>query len=204
MMRTGEMVGWMREIHCWPERDVIARFNIAVHRDVGYVCSSLILAYCLSGIALNHVNDWNPDFVISKDTITLARSYSKHDITKEVIAEVGKLVGEETYKVYDFPTSDQVKIYYDNASLHLNLSTGQGIYEKVSRRPVVYQTNALHLNRLQGWKWASDIFALILILLSLTGLFVLRGKYGMARRGKWLVAAGMLPPLLALLLFELK
>jgi hypothetical protein len=69
---------------------------------------------------------------------------------------------------------------------------------------VLYQVNALHLNRLKGWQWASDVFALILMTLSLTGLFVLRGKYGMARRGKWLVAAGMLPPLLALLLFELK
>jgi hypothetical protein len=68
----------------------------------------------------------------------------------------------------------------------------------------LYQANALHLNRLKGWKWASDVFALILIILSLTGLFVLRGKHGMARRGKWLVAAGMLPPLLALLIFELK
>jgi hypothetical protein len=68
----------------------------------------------------------------------------------------------------------------------------------------MYQVNALHLNRLKGWKWASDVFALILIVLSFTGLFVLRGMYGMARRGKWLIAVGMLPPLLALLLFELK
>jgi hypothetical protein len=204
MMGAAKVVGLVRKRLCWPTQDVIARLNIAVHRDVGYVCSSLILAYCLSGIALNHIGDWNPDFVISKDTITLSRSYAKSDVTKETIAEFGKLVKEETYKVYDFPTSDQVKIYYDNASLHLNFSTGQGIYEKVSRRPVFYQVNALHLNRLKGWQWASDVFALILMALSLTGLFVLRGKYGMARRGKWLVAAGMLPPLLALLLFELK
>ena len=142
--------------------------------------------------------------MISKRTISLPHSYEKAAVTQDVITELGKLVDEESYKVYDFPTSDQVKIYYDNASLHLNFSTGQGIYEKVSRRPVLYQTNALHLNRLKGWKWASDVFALILIILSLTGLFVLRGKHGMARRGKWLVAAGMLPPLLALLLFEFK
>lgn len=198
------MMRWMKDLRCWPERDVIARFNIAIHRDVDYLCSSLILAYCLSGIALNHVNDWNPDFVISKDTVTLTRSYSKDEITKEVIAGFGRVVGEETHKIYDFPTSDQVKIYYDNASLHLNVSTGQGIYEKVSRRPVVYQTNALHLNRLKGWKWAADVFAFILVVLSLTGLFVLRGKDGISRRGTWLIGAGMLPPLLAFLLFQLK
>jgi hypothetical protein len=188
----------------WPEKDSLNRLNVAVHRDVGYACASLILAYCLSGIALNHINEWNPDFIISKRTIELPRPYAKDEITRDVIAEFGKLVEEDRYKVYDFPTSDQVKIYYDNASLHLNLANGRGIYEKVSRRPVIYHVNALHLNRLKGWQWAADVFALILVVLSLTGLFVLRGKYGLNRRGKWLVAAGLLPPLMALFLFELK
>jgi hypothetical protein len=188
----------------FPEADALARWNIAVHRDVGYACASLILGYCLSGIALNHIGDWNPDFVISKRVVALPHAYTRKEVTTETVAEFGKLVGEDSYKVYDFPTPDQVKIYYDNASLHLHLSTAQGTYEKVSRRPVLYEVNALHLNRLKGWRWAADVFALILILLSLTGLFVLRGKYGVARRGKWLIAAGMLPPLLALLLFELK
>ena len=68
----------------------------------------------------------------------------------------------------------------------------------------MYQVNVLHLNRLKGWKWASDAFAIILIVLSLTGLFVLRGKYGLGRRGRWFVLAGMIPPVLALLIFELK
>lgn len=187
-----------------PEADQLARWNIAVHRDVGYVCASLILAYCVSGIALNHIGDWNPDFVIAKRVITLPHPYGKEEITQEQLLKFSRLVNEDGYKVYDFPTADQVKIYYDNASLHLHLATGQGTYEKVSRRPMLYEANALHLNRLKGWKWASDVFAGILIILSLTGLFVLRGKYGMARRGKWLIAAGMLPPALALLLFELK
>lgn len=175
-----------------------------MHRDIGYTCASLILAYCLSGVAVNHISDWNPDFVISKQTVSFPHRYTKEAITKEQIAQFGQLVQEDAYKVYDFPTSDQVKIYYDNASLHLNLATGEGTYEKVSRRPLLYHVNALHLNRLKGWKWASDIFALTLILLSVTGLFVLRGKYGLAKRGGWLVLAGLIPPVLALLIFELK
>lgn len=83
-------------------------------------------------------------------------------------------------------------------------ATGEGTYEKVSRRPLLYHVNALHLNRLKGWKWASDLFALTLTLLSVTGLFVLRGKYGLAKRGRWLVLAGLAPSVLALLIFELK
>jgi hypothetical protein len=38
---------------------------------------------------------------------------------------------------------------------------------------------------------------------NLTGLFVLRGKHGLGARGRWLVAAGALPPLLALVAIRL-
>jgi hypothetical protein len=198
------MGGCLQRLAPWIDRDALARLNRAAHRDIGYACASLLLAYCLSGLAVNHIGDWNPDFVILKQTVSLPRTYTKEEVTRERIAEFGRLVGEDTYKVYDFPTANQVKIYFDNATLHLHFATGEGIFEKVSRRPVLYQVNTLHLNRLKGWKWASDAFAVILIVLSLTGLFVLRGRHGLTRRGKWLMAAGMLPPLVALLLFELK
>lgn len=198
------MRSWFKRRMPWIDQDALARLNVAVHRDIGYVCASLILAYCLSGIAVNHIGDWNPDFVITKQTVSLPQPLTKEQVTLEQIEGFGRLVGEDTYKVYDFPTTDQVKIYYDNASLHLHFTAGHGTYEKVSRRPMLYQVNALHLNRLKGWKWASDVFALVLMALSLTGLFVLRGKYGLARRGRWLVLAGLVPPVLALLIFELK
>ncbi len=202
-MNTATGIHTRPRTYRWLESDALARLNMAAHRDIGYSCAALILAYCLSGIALNHRDAWNPDFIISKHTVRIPHSYTRSDITPSTIGELSQLVGETRHRVFDFPTADQVKIYYENATLHLDLSTREGVYEKVSRRPLLYEVNALHLNRLAGWKWVSDLFAAILMILSLTGLFVLRGKYGMARRGKWLVAAGLLPPLLALLFFEL-
>lgn len=178
----------------------IRRLNLALHRDLGYFFSSLILVYCLSGIALNHVDDWNPDFIIRKETIPINRSFEKSEINEKQINEFGKLVGEKKYKVVDFPTSDQVKIYYDNASLHVNFTTKRGVYECVSKRPLFYQTNVLHRNSLKGWKWASDIFAFLLIVINITGLFILKGKYGITGRGKWFIAAGLIPPLIAVII----
>lgn len=198
------MTGWLSLSRSWISPDAWARLNIALHRDLGYLCASLIIAYCLSGIALNHINDWNPDFVITKQTVSLPRPYLREEVTGSVVEEFGRLVNEGRYKVFDFPTKDQVKIYYDNATLHVHISRQEGAYEKIARRPIFYHVNALHLNRLQGWRWAADAFALILILLSATGLFVLRGKYGLARRGKWLVAMGLLPALMGWIFFELK
>lgn len=182
----------------------LRRLNVALHRDLGYFFSSLIVVYCISGIALNHIDDWNPDFIITKDSVTLSRNYTVKEINKNVVKEFNALVHESDYKIFDFPTSNQVKIYYNNASLHINLTTKKGIYERLSKRPIFYQTNVLHRNSLKGWKWASDVFAFMLIVITITGLFVLKGKYGITKRGKWLIGFGLFPPLIAIIIQALQ
>ncbi len=181
----------------------LRRLNIILHRDIGYFVSGLTLVYCISGLALNHVDDWNPDFVIEKKPVTMERSFTKDDISPERILEISATVGEADYKVFDFPTPSHVKIYYDNGSLLLNLESRQGVYEKVERRPVVFQTNILHRNSIKGWRWASDVFAVLLIGMTITGLFMLKGENGFAGRGRWFLLAGIVPPVAALLVFEL-
>lgn len=175
----------------------LRRLNIASHRDLGYFFSGLIIIYCLSGIALNHVEEWNPDFIIDKKTIHFNNAYTAAEINKQNISTFNTMVGEDNYKVFDAPTHDQVKIYYDNASLYLNFTTHEGIYEKITRRPLFYSVNVLHKNSLKGWKWASDVFAVMLIIISVTGLFILKGKKGFGGRGKWFLLAGLIPPIVA-------
>ena len=179
----------------------LRRWNVAWHRDLGYFFSSLIIIYCISGLALNHVNDWDPDFIIHKQEIKLTSTYSRSQVTPAVISSMSQQAGEPDYKVYDFPTDNQVKIYYDNATLHVNLESGIGKYERVVKRHVFYESNVLHRNSLTGWKWVSDIFAIMLIIISVTGLFILKGKYGFKRRGVWIVSAGLLLPIAAVLIF---
>lgn len=181
----------------------IRKLNIITHRDLGYFFSSLIVMYCISGIALNHVHDWNPDFIITKSEVPIAPDFPVENPSSENILALGKLVGEPHYKVFDKPTDNQIKIYYDNATLHVNGLTRTAVYEKVNRRPVFHQTNVLHRNSLKGWKWVSDIFAFLLIVISITGIFVLKGKKGFLGRGKWFVLGGFLLPVIALILFEI-
>jgi hypothetical protein len=178
------------------------RLNSELHRDIGYFLSGLILVYCISGIALNHVDEWNPDFVIHKRTITLDRALTADDIDEARLAAFTAAVGESPPKVHDFPTPEHVKLYYDNATLLVDLPAGTGSYERVQRRPFLYQTNLLHRNSLKGWKWASDVVGLLLIFLTISGWFMLKGRTGVIGRGKWFIAAGVLPPLVAILVFE--
>lgn len=177
----------------------IRKINVATHRDLGYFFSGLIVIYALSGIALNHIETWNPDFIISKKTIRFDETYLPQKITVTEIARFDKMVGESSHKLYDIPTPNQIKIYYEDATLHLNFSTHTGQYEKITRRPVFYHMNLLHKNSIKGWKWASDVFAGILIIITISGLFILKGKKGFSVRGKWFMLAGILPPILAIL-----
>lgn len=179
----------------------LRRLNIATHRDFGYFFSALIIIYCISGLALNHIDEWNSDFIIEKKDIRFQTSLS-NPLTAEAIENLTKEVGEVTHKVYDIPAPGKAKIYYDNATLLVDLADGTAVYEKISRRPVFYQANVLHRNSLRGWKWVSDIFAVMLILISVTGIFILKGQKGVMGRGKWFMAAGLLVPIIAILLHE--
>ncbi len=178
----------------------IRKWNVITHRDLGYFFSVLIVIYCISGIALNHINDWNPDFIINKKEISFTKNFTSSSITPQDILDLSKQVGEIKYKIYDFPTKDQVKIYYDNATLHVNFEKRTGVYESVSRRPLFYQVNVFHRNSIKGWKWASDVFAVMLIVINITGLFILKGKHGIGGRGKWFILAGFLLPVSAWIL----
>ena len=80
------------------------------------------------------------------------------------------------------------------------IATGQGVYESVRRRPVFYRINCLHINPERAWLVFSDAFAVALIVVSLTGVFVLRGRKGITGRGAIFAAAGLLVPLMFLLL----
>lgn len=189
------MINWFKK-----NKRKIRRLNLATHRDLGYFFSALIIVYSISGIALNHVDDWNPDFVLEIKDVKLDKIYDAKNITDADVVSFGKLVGEVKHNVYDFPTPDQLKIYYPSATLHVYLKEKRAHYEHVVKRHFFYELNVIHRNSLKGWKWASDIFAVLLILITVTGLFILKGKNGLEGRGKWLLLGGLLPPIVAIIL----
>ena len=180
----------------------VRRLVMVVHRDVGYLLSALLIGYCLSGLALNHIDDWNPDFVVEKRTVNVGGGLTRAQFDDATLERIALMVGEGAHRVIDFPTPDQVKIYYAESTLQVHLSTGAAEYERDTRRPLFYDANVLHRNVIDGWKWVSDLFAVALITLNVTGLLLLKGRNGLGGRGKWLVLAGLGPPLIALLIHE--
>jgi hypothetical protein len=82
------------------------------------------------------------------------------------------------------------------------LNTGVGVLEKIQRRQFFSQINFLHYNNARSW-WTgfSDIFAVSLIVITITGLFIVKGKNGIRQRGIIILISGLILPLLALLIF---
>jgi len=169
------------------------RWSIALHRDVGYLAVALTIAYSISGIAVNHIADWNPNYRVTKTLVTVApiAMTSEEGIVPNVMKRLNLT---EPPRSSFRPDTSTVQLFYKGTTYHVDLPTGQVIVEATQSRPVLFEMNQLHLNHAKrAWTWIADVFALALILLAVTGLFVLKGRLGITGRGAWLTAAGCLP-----------
>ena len=59
------------------------------------------------------------------------------------------------------------------------------IVDGIRPRPVLHEMNQLHLNTPKGaWTWVADLYAVALLFVAATGLFVLKGKTGITGAGR--------------------
>lgn len=176
------------------------KWNRIIHRDFGYFFTGVIIIYALSGIALNHRNDWNPNYSVSNQTYKFKIPNTKDEITKNIVFNILKEIEQEdNYKKYYFQNSETLKVFLKDGSLVIDINTGEGMLEILKKRPIFYQANYLHYNPQYWWTWFSDIFSACLIIISISGLLIIRGKNGITGRGAWLTGIGILIPILFLI-----
>jgi len=174
------------------------RWNRAIHRDAGYLCVGLTLLYALSGIALNHLHDWNSGWRFERTEVRFAPPASPATLSEERLAAiVGELGGPEPPTALFRRGPAAVRAFFpEGRVVDLDLADGVARGELARPRPVLGRMNALHLNRGgRAWTWLTDLYAGVLALLAVTGALILRGREGLRGRGGWLVAAGVLLPL---------
>ena len=171
-----------------------------IHRDFGYIFTGVTLIYALSGIALNHNDDWDPSYSISIKKFELNKISSKQEITKAWIEEFLKTNGEEgSYKKHFWASDKLVKVFLRTGNAYFDFEENTATIELLKKRPVFYQVNYLHYNPQRWWTWFSDIYAGALIILAISGLFLIKGKNGITGRGAWLTAIGLAIPILFLI-----
>jgi hypothetical protein len=176
------------------------RWNRATHRDLGYFFVATTLIYALSGIALNHIDDWNPSYSISHREVQW--NGGPAPATDAQVQTFLDSIGEaDSYKKHYQPAPEQLKVFLEGGSVVVNLATGRGVLERLERRPVLYEVNFLHYNPKRLWTWFSDAYCVALMTLAITGLFILKGKQGITGRGAWLTGIGFVVPLVLLLMY---
>ncbi len=181
----------------------IRRLIRILHRDIGYIAFGLTVIYSISGIAVNHVNDWNPNYSITKDTLIVPTQIDTLKSSEEITKNLIKIFSlQDSVKSFFRSSPSSIDIFFNNKTLSVNLKNRIAILETVDSRFIFRESNFLHLNNPKKlWTWIADLFALSLIILAGTGLFMIKGKNGIKGRGKWLTLLGLLIPLFFLMLY---
>ncbi len=173
-----------------------------LHRDLGYYIVAMTIVYSVSGIYLNHRHDFNPDYKIFITDFQVEEPLNTN-ISEKQVQEIIEAVNDElVFKKHYVNKEGHIKIFIENGEAVINPVSGKGTVQYLQKRPIIFGMNKLHRASIGTlWKWVSDLMAVILIFVAVSGLFLLKGKRGFNRWGWWLTIAGIVVPLFFAIFF---
>lgn len=172
-----------------------------IHRDLSFLFSGVLIVYAVSGVALNHKDSFNSNFSIEKKEYKIRYPLPVRDkINESHVHNLLKEIDEENhYTKHYFPQAGTLKVFLKGGSnLVVELSSGNAEYERVSRRPFLSAVSRLHYNPGKWWTVFSDIFAVSLLIIVLTGIFMIKGRKGIRGIGGIELLVGIAVPLIFL------
>ena len=181
------------------------KWSRIIHRDVSYLFAGMILIYAFSGILMNHRGDLNPHYTVTREECQIAKGLDFSDkakVDKAMVLKMLEPMGEAgNYTKHYFPKNGEMKVFLKGgSSVVVNTQTGEAVYESLQKRWLLSDMVKLHYNPGRWWTTFSDIFAVCLILITLTGLVMVKGKKGFVGRGGILFIIGIAIPILFLML----
>ncbi len=175
-----------------------------IHRDLSFLFSGMLIVYAISGIAMNHLKTSSPYFDIEKREYQVdLPNLNDSLITKEYVVDnyLKEIDQVDNYTKHYFPQKNTLKVFLKGGSnLEVDLETNQVVYEELKPRYIVGAFTKLHYNPTKLWTWFADIFAICLIIITITGLLMVKGKHGLIGIGGVELIIGIIVPLLFILL----
>jgi uncharacterized protein len=171
----------------------------AFHRDAGYFVVGLTFVYALSGLAVNHIADWDPSFrqIDRTHDIGAPLAGSDDEVKRRVLGALK--IDENPREIYR--VEKQLEIVFDKRTLHVDLERGRVVEEGQEPRFFLRLANWLHLNRgKKAWTIVADSYAFLLLFLATSGLFMIKGPKGLLGRGALIAIVGALVPALYVVL----
>ena len=170
----------------------------AIHRDIGYLAIGFTVIYAISGIAQNHIEDWGEVSYKSYERTLTMRAPADDTPDDVAIKAVVDRVALGT-PTSTFRAGDEIRLEYGNGAKVTAIGDNVTIQGR-ERRAFIGAANWLHTARnKKGWKYAADAFALLLLYLAISGIFMIKGKLGFKWRGALLISAGVAVPVFAVL-----
>ncbi|MEJ2052766.1 MAG: PepSY-associated TM helix domain-containing protein [Calditrichaceae bacterium] len=178
------------------------KWNNILHRDIGYLCVGLTIIFAVSGIAVNHIEEWNPSYKVERAPFEInpIPVTTAEDMARKVVRQLNiKDRIESTFR----SSPENLKIFFSNHTLEINAQTGEGFHEYIRERFIIHDMNFLHLNYAKKLlTYFSDLYAAALIFLAVSGLFILKGRNGIKGRGAWMTSIGIIIPIIFLMLYK--
>ena len=169
-----------------------------LHRELGFVAVGLTLVYAISGIAVNHAHHWDANRIHTTQSTSIEPPGrgATEDVVPVVLERLQLSVPvKSTWRA----SPEVIQVFVENSKYSIQLDTGAVLRETVARRPFFYELNFMHLNTGKGpWTVIADGYAALLIVLAVTGIFLVKGRKGLAGRGGVLLAAGVVLPIVYL------
>jgi hypothetical protein len=174
-----------------------------LHRDLGYFYVGLIISFATSGILMNHRDSWHAEkYTVETKVITIDVPAEK-EITDQFAENLGKSLGIDDKLRRQNVKEGNLKISFQNHDIEVDIKTGKGELVSFIKTPIISQMMKLHKNTSNWWIYYGDIFGISLITIAITGMIMIpAGKFSFKRRGWKLAVAGLIFPLLILLLLN--
>ena len=174
-----------------------------LHRDLGYFYVGLIISFATSGILMNHRDSWHAEKYTTETKAIKINLPAESEITDQFAEKLGKSLGLEDKMRRQNIKKGNLKISFENHDIEVDLKTGKGELVSFIKTPIVSQMMKLHKNTSNWWIYYGDIFGISLITIAITGMIMIpSGKLSFKRRGWKLAIAGLIFPLLILILLN--
>lgn len=167
-----------------------------LHREFGYLVVGLTLVYAISGIAVNHAHHWDANYVRTVEELQM------EPVGVGPTAEIRPQVLQRlalTHPIKNTWRADArtFQVFVEGGGYDVDLVTGQVQVHGFRKRPLLYDLNFMHLNTGKApWTGVGDVYAGILVVMALTGIFLVRGRKGLVGRGGVMMGLGILLPLI--------
>jgi hypothetical protein len=172
-----------------------------LHRDLGYFYIGLIVSFAFSGLMMNHREYWHPEKYTTETKAIQVKVFAENEINDKFAEDLGKQLGIDDKMRRQMVKKGTFKISFEKHDLEIDMETGKGEIVSFFKTPIISQSMSLHKNTSNFWIYYSDIFAISLIIIALTGTAMIKaGQFSWKNRGWKLAVAGIIFPLLFLFL----